>query len=340
MKLALSFRMDHMPVALPAAPSATIDPEPLDIGGFLRDIGRGREGARSLDAARARTLFDAILAGRVGELETGGVLIALRMKGESVDELEGALAAAHDWLEPVPVDASRPAVAIPSYNGARNQANLTALLACLLADAGVQVVVHGVLEDPKRTTTAQVMRALGLGGCASAAEARRAIGRREPAFVPIDALSPRLAALLAMRWRLGVRNVGHTLVKLLNPTDSPACLRICAYTHPEFNLLQHALFERTGAPALILRGTEGEVVAGTRRVPQIDWMHDGVCEPLVPAQTTPMGAAPDLPPAHDAGATAVWIRSVLAGERAVPEAIARQVQAVLRATGAERAVPA
>lgn len=327
MKIALQGRMN-------ALPTPTADAHPIEIGPFLREIGRGKEGARALDAERARALFDAIYGGRVGEMELGAVMIALRMKGETVDEVQGALDALDGWLGAVPVDRARPAVSIPTYNGARRNANLTPLLACLLADAGVQVVVHGVLHDPKRTTTAEVMQAMGLAPCASAADARRAIDRRDPAFVPIEVLSPALARMLALRWRLGVRNIGHTLAKLLNPTDSPDCLRIAAYTHPEFNALQHALFERIRAPALILRGTEGEVVASTRRAAQLDWMHDGVCEPLVAAQTEPLRDVPELPEAHDACATALWIRSVRAGERPVPQAIAQQVQAVLHAVGA------
>jgi anthranilate phosphoribosyltransferase len=253
------------------------------------------------------------------------------VKGETIEELEGALTALQGHLHPVRIDPLRPAVSIPSYNGARHSANLTALLACLLADAGVQVVVHGVKRDPKRTTTAEVMQAMGLPCCTCIDDAGHAIARSNPAFVPIDVLSPRLAALLALRWRLGVRNIGHTLAKLLNATSSAACLRICAYTHPEFNQLQHRLFERSGAAALISRGTEGEVVASTRRAAQIDWVHDGACELLVPAQAVPMRATPGLPPAQDACATALWIQSVLAGERPVPEAIAQQVDAVLRA---------
>ena len=316
--------MDSKLVPVPAA-------DAFDVTSVLREIGRGRDGARGLDAPQSKALFDAIFAGTVRDMELGAVLIALRMKGETVEEIEGALAAAHEHMQPVPVDATRPAVSIPSYNGARRSANLTALLACLLAGAGVQVVVHGVRRDPKRTTTAQVMHAMGLACCAGIDDARRAIARSDPAFVPIDVLSPRLAGLLALRWRLGVRNIGHTLAKLLNPTDSADCLRITAYTHPEFNVLQHHLFERSGAPALILRGTEGEVVASTRRAAQIDWMHGGATELLVPAQAVSTGVPPGLPPADDPCATALWIQSVLAGERPVPDAIAQQVDAILRA---------
>ena len=321
------------PSAPGAQPVALLEPEPFVIGPYLKEIGRGKDGARALDLARARELFDAVFADRVGELELGGLLIALRVKGETVDEIDAALAALDAHLHRVPVDHGRPAVSIPSYNGARRTANLTPLLACLLADAGVQVVVHGVTRDPGRTTTAEIMQALGMGPCADAAAARAALDAKKPAFVPIEVLSPKLARLLALRWRLGVRNVAHTLAKLLDPTDSPACLRIAAFTHPEFNALQHALFERRRAPALLSRGTEGEVVASTRRVAQIDWVHDGITETVLPAQTEPLREVVELPPAHDARATAQWIGAVLDGAQPVPEGVALQVRAVLQALG-------
>lgn len=100
-------------------------------------------------------------------------MIALRVKGESVEqEIEGALAALDCRIDRIAVDLSRPVVAIPSYNGARKMANLTPLLACLLADAGVQVIVHGVTDDAVRTTTHQIIRAMGI-----ARRARRRCGR-------------------------------------------------------------------------------------------------------------------------------------------------------------------
>ena len=116
------------------------------------------------------------------------------------------------------------------------------------------------------------------------------------------------------------------------------------FTHPEFNRLQHDYFIATARPALVLRGTEGEVVASTRRAAQIDWLHDGRCDTLVPAQGAPTREIPALPDAHDAPATARWIQSVLAGERPVPEPIAQQVAAILQAVAlkprARSAVPA
>jgi anthranilate phosphoribosyltransferase len=83
-----------------------------------------------------------------------------------------------------------------------------------------------------------------------------------------------------------------------------------------------------------MRGTEGEPVASTRRAAQIDWVHEGRSEILVPATAGPARDMPALPDAHDAPATARWIQSVLAGERPVPEPIEQQVAAVLQAVGA------
>lgn len=314
----------------------------MDAQPFIKEIGRGREGARGLTYDSAVTMFDSMFGGGFADIELGAILIALRMKGESLEEIRAGVDVLEPLIARVPVDAARPAVSIPSYNGARHTANLVPLLACLIADAGVQVVVHGVTNDPLRTTTAEIMQAMGLGSAGGTHAAEAAIARGDPAFLPVSTLSSRLAALLELRWQLGVRNVGHTLAKLLNPTTSETCLRLTAFTHPEFATLQHAYFEATGRTALVMRGTEGEPVASTRRAAQIDWVHEGRSEILVPATAGSARDLPALPDAHDAPATARWIQSVLAGERPVPEPIEQQVAAVLQALGARpwmRAAP-
>jgi anthranilate phosphoribosyltransferase len=305
----------------------------MDAQRFITEIGRGAQGARSLPYDVALQMFELLFEGRFDDIELGAILIALRMKGESLDEVRAALDVLEPGLNRLPVDVSRPCVSIPSYNGARHTPNLVPLLACLLADAGVQVVVHGVSGDERRTSTAEIMSAMGLGAVRDIGQAVDVIDRGVPAFVPVELLSPPLAGLLALRARLGVRNIGHTLVKLINPTLAPDCLRMASFTHPEFNRLQHDYFIGSRRPAMLMRGTEGEVVASTRRAAQIDWVHDGECEVAVLAQAIASGGLPALPDASDACATARWIQSVLAGERPVPQAIDQQVGAILLALG-------
>jgi len=89
-------------------------------GTLIKEIGRGAHGARDLDEADAYRMFAAMLDGAVSELELGGIMIALRIKGESVAELRGFQRAAAERMQRLvaPAGAPRPVV-LPSYNGAR-----------------------------------------------------------------------------------------------------------------------------------------------------------------------------------------------------------------------------
>src|SRR4051812_14137857 len=60
---------------------------------FIKEIGRGKNAARDLSREDAQTLFGAMLDGEVPDLQMGGILIALRVKGESLAELAGFAAA-------------------------------------------------------------------------------------------------------------------------------------------------------------------------------------------------------------------------------------------------------
>ncbi|MFZ6870484.1 DNA-binding protein YbiB [Undibacterium sp. Di27W] len=313
------------------ANSATDSTEPLAAAKFIKEIGRGKDGARSMTQADAATLYTAMLAGRVSDLELGGILLSMRIKGESIEEIAGFMQAAQPYLLPlqVPVDGPYAPVVIPTYNGARKKANLTPLLALLLARRGIPVLVHGVRTDAGRVATAEIFQALGLPLVNTAEQVLAQMQQQQPAFIPIDALSPAMAHLLSLRRILGVRNSTHTLVKLLQPFAVPA-LRLSSYTHPEYLLMLQDYFTRC-APAeagdiFLMRGTEGEAVASTGRAQQIDWFHAGQGITLVPAQQEPLAEVPVVPDSIDAATTAAWIRSVLAGDIAIPENIAVQVE--------------
>lgn len=130
---------------------------------FIREIGRGKKGARDLSRDDARSLYAAMLEGRVSDLELGALLVGMRIKGESVNEIGGFLDAAEASFAPLQTPSSKCApVVIPSYNGSRQMPNLTPLLACLLAREGVPVFIHGVLTDPGRVTTAEILAEMGI----------------------------------------------------------------------------------------------------------------------------------------------------------------------------------
>jgi anthranilate phosphoribosyltransferase len=303
----------------------------MTIAGHLREIGRGAKGARALRRDQAQDLMGQVLDGQVSDLEVGAFAIAMRMKGETLDELTGFLDALHTRLLPLSTD--RPLISIASYNGARRLPNLVALLALLLARAGARVLVHGPLRDPQRVTTAEVFEALGMPPAASAEAIAAAWRDRGCAFVPIISLSPALDRLLAVRHSIGLRNSGHTIAKMMRPVRDRACLRLMSHTHPEFGRLMAEYAEAEQADMGLLRGTEGEAVADPRRQPrQRIWIGGRLQADLSSdAEAGTLARLPALPGAIDAASTARWIEAALQGQAAIPEPLVRQVELLMRA---------
>ncbi|MCL4799510.1 MAG: DNA-binding protein YbiB [Burkholderiales bacterium] len=305
----------------------------MSFGQFIKEIGRGERGANDLAEDQARQLFGAMLDGGVPDLELGAILIALRMKGESVAELVGFRRAAAARLNRLAAPSAevRPAV-IPSYNGAKRQPNLTPLVALLLARLGVPALVHGTLEGQDRVASAYVLRELGILPCTSAAQAQAQLAENRVAFVPTGVLAPGLANLLALRGRLGVRSCAHSVVKLIDPFDG-AGVCVVGVTHPHYLETGRGVFLATGARGLLFRGTDGESFANPRKRPRIEHFADGRAEVLFEAEHTAAAEVADMPQDIAARPTAAYIRNVLDGRAPVPLPIANQVACCLYASG-------
>ena len=332
----------------------------MSYAAYLKEVGRGERGARDLPFEEAKKLFGAMLDGGVPDLELGALLIALRFKTESLTELLGFHAALDERIVQLKVPAGRDGeangvpsgvanavandapgptgvrpVIIPSYNGARRQANLMPLLVLLLKRMQVPVLVHGVLESEGRVAAAYVFRELGVLPQANSRQAQDALLRDGLAFVPIGALAPGLSNLLALRSRLGLRSAAHTLAKLIDPFsgDGGGGLRMVSVTHPAYADKMRDFFVESGTRALLMRGTEGEAFANPKRRPQIEYIRDGASEILFEAEHGSIKQLPALPDDCDARTTAKWIRETLDGSHPIPLPIINQLACCLYASG-------
>ena len=301
----------------------------MGITSYLRDIGRGRHGARSLAREQAADLFGQILDGGASDLEVGAFCIAMRVKGETPEEMCGFLDATHARLQHVRSASGKPVVVLPSYNGARRLPVLTPLLAGLVARRGLPVLIHGTATEASRVLVRDVLQALDI----QAADSAPTLRDGQVAFVPTEVLNPGLKRLLDARRVIGLRNSAHSLVKLMNPVDGPAVI-VSSYTHPEYAVSMGAVFELTGATALLLRGTEGEVVADARRLPQMDGFVRGRRVPLQEGRKGTLTDLPGLPREVDPETTAAYIRDVLQGRQPIPESLALQVEHILHLASA------
>ncbi|MFO1251219.1 MAG: DNA-binding protein YbiB [Inhella sp.] len=258
--------------------------EALNLPALIKEIGRGARGARDLDRAQAAALFGAMLDGQVEDLQLGAIVLALRVKGESVDELLGFAEALQARTLKLQLPAGPRLVLLPALNGARKLLNLMPLLALHLASRGVPVLIHGRSDfGAARGATFELLQALGH----PPPEPAPALAQRRLAVLPTAALAPGLDARMALRPRLGLRNSAHTLVKLLDPTPGRS-VRVVAVTHGDFlDRLGQALPRLTaadGGAALLLKGCEGEAYPHPRRPASLQAWQAGQALALAPGE--------------------------------------------------------
>lgn len=296
----------------------------MGISNYLKEIGRGAKGARPLKREQAADMLGQILDDQCSDLEIGAFCLAMRIKGETPEELAGFLDAVDSRIRKVP-ESDRPVVVLPSYNGARKQAVLTPLLGLLLAREGLPVLLHGTATEDSRVPSWSVLQGMGVE---ASDPAEPVVGGRLH-WVPTERLLPSLKRLLDVRRTVGLRNPAHSLVKLMNPCAGPS-LVVGSYTHPEYAITMAATFQLTSASApctaaLLLRGTEGEPVADARRIPRMDVIMNGQTHCVQEAQTGPLTNMPELP-SMDPVSTSAYTKAVLEGQLPAPEPILQQVK--------------
>lgn len=298
-------------------------------------IVRGRQAGFGLGREVAETLFEAMFDGGLDQRTTDAILTALGMGEPSIDELCAGVSVVSARLQRVAVDPSRPLVTLACADGQCQAPAALMLLACLLSGRGLQVVMHGPHPDAQAVFSARVIQAMGLGSCTTTAEASRALSRGFPAFVPLHALAPALDRMLVQESRLGIPGVSRLLLRLLDPGDAPVCLRIVDVAAPDRARLLRSALLATGGRAILMRpGDEGQS-SGRRRWPQLEWLREGRAAGMVGLAVDSAGEWLLNHDVSDPVGTARWIQSVLAGERPVPDAVFRQMEATLGCLGLE-----
>ena len=291
----------------------------MGISSFLKVIGRGSKGAGDLDRDQAKEVFRQILDDKVSDLELGAFCIAMRIKGESISELMGFMDAIEPHLNLLNLG-SRPTIILPSYNGARKQANLTPLLAGMLSSYGFTVLVQGVEKDQTRVTSYEIFKSLSWPILNTKNQFGELLTSNQPIFCPLNVISPALQKLLDIREQIGLRNTGHVLAKLINPTlQNP--WQVSNYTHPEYPEKLREFFQLRAANAILMRGNEGEPTASLQRLPEMHFLFSSKQESSSPEErfeeSNPFFEI-------DAQSTASITQQILSGKVRCPDSILRQ----------------
>ena len=225
--------------------------------GYIRALGKGPKTARPLNWAEAREAFRMVLANEVSPVQLGAFLCLLRVMTETPEELAGFAEAARATLA-APDEGLSVAVDWPSYAGKKRRLPWYLLSALLLGQNGVTVFMHGQ-HDPAegRLHAGTALRGLGVPAAGSLAEAGRQIARHGFAYMPLAALCPPLAEIMALRPLLGLRSPVHTVVRTLNPFG--ASCQVIGIAHPPYRRLHRDAARLLGQAAVaIFKGEGGE----------------------------------------------------------------------------------
>lgn len=173
----------------------------------------------ALDRDRAEILFAELVAGRLSEPSIAALLIALRLRGESTDELIGAARA----LRAADADFPRPAYLFADSCGTGGDGsgtiNLSTAVAFVAAAAGLPVAKHGNRSITSKCGSADVLEALGVRLDASAELSRRALDEAGVCFLFAPAYHPGLRHAGPVRRALRVRTVMNILGPCVNPAE-------------------------------------------------------------------------------------------------------------------------
>src|SRR3954469_23591818 len=179
-------------------------------------IGKVATGA-TLSRDEAASAFDTMMSDEATPSQMGGLLMALRVRGETVDEITGAVTAMRDKM--LRVDAPAGAIDVVGTGGdASGTYNISTCAALIVAGAGVPVPKHGNRALSSRSGAADVLMALGVKIELTPEQVSRCIHEAGIGFMFAPAHHPAMKNVAASRVELGTR----TIFNLLGPLSNPA----------------------------------------------------------------------------------------------------------------------
>jgi anthranilate phosphoribosyltransferase len=270
--------------------------------------------ARSdLSAEQTAWAMGEILVGAATPSQIAGFAVALRAKGETVDEIDGLVAAMYEHATPLTVTGRT--LDVVGTGGDRSfSVNISTMAAIVAAGAGVTVVKHGNRSASSKAGSADVLEQLGIRLDLPATTVARVAEQAGITFCFAAAFHPALRFAAVPRRELGVGTVFNFLGPIANPAKPDAQAIGCA--DPTMAPVMAGVFARRGVDAWVFRGDDGLDELTTTTTSRVWAVHDGeVTEHTVDAAALgiPLGTTAGLR-GGDAAHNADVVRRLLAGE--------------------------
>ncbi len=267
----------------------------------------------SLTAEEAALAMLAIMREEATPAQVAGFLMALRTKGETVDELQGLAQTALEMAQPVSVPG--PVVDTCGTGGDRSGTfNISTLAAIVVAGAGVVVAKHGNRAASSHCGSADLLEALGVRIELGPAGVERCLAEVGIGFMFAPVFHPAAAYAAGIRRELRVPTVFNFLGPLTNPARPAA--QVVGVSDPRMLPLVAEVLERRGVRARVFRGEDGldELTTTGPSIVHETGEGDVRVRTLDPGELGLRPATPGDLGGGDAGTNAEIARRVLSGE--------------------------
>ncbi len=213
-------------------------------------------GGGNLSREQAAGVMTCIMGGDATAAQMGGFLVALRMKGETVDEITGLAETMRRFATRIPA-ARRPLVDTCGTGGDHSGTfNISTTAAFVVAGAGVAVAKHGNRGATSRCGSADVLEALGVNLNLSPADVARCIDETGIGFLFARTLHSAMRHVVPVRVELRTRTVFNILGPLANPADADG--QIMGVFDPALTAILAGVLQQLGVRhAYVVSGLDG-----------------------------------------------------------------------------------
>jgi len=272
----------------------------------------------NLTAPEAKAAMLSILGGQTGQAQMAAFLVALRMKGETVEELVGFAQAMRELAEPVDCGSGGGPLLDTCGTGGDGAStfNISTIAAFVAAGAGVRVAKHGNRSISSRCGSADLLEALGVRVTLPPAESARAIRETGIGFFFAPNAHTAMKHAQPVRVALGMRTVFNLLGPLTNPAIADAQLAGTPSAHAA-GLIAHALGALGLRRGFVVHGSDGLDEITTTGATLVFSIRDGQVEQLTwtPEDFGAPRAVSEALKGGDVAANAEIARAVLSGCR-------------------------
>ena len=237
----------------------TVEHEPMKE--FLRRVAIGPKGSRDLVLDEARQAMELILAGGTSDVRSALFLVAMRLKGESSEELLGMLDALREHSDRIVLPVDQVVDLVDPYDGFARTPRWGLFTAVLLASCGVPTVIHGGQGIPPKEgcTHRQILQSIGGAVDQATAQVGEAIVGHGWGYLDLAQYCPALHRLTPLRREMVKRPALALLEKMTMPIRGrEETVFVSGYVHSAYEEWMGQLAHQSGyGRSLVIRGGEG-----------------------------------------------------------------------------------